>query len=130
MTPTPLPDARPFFRICHAGRRALCRISNHGRKGDTSAARVKPIAIGAPPVMESPGHRAKQPSRRLLQRRAEAELARASLENREAESALSENDAASQIDKAAMVKGGLKSTPEEYEALPPITAPPAPAAHT
>ncbi|GBP90849.1 hypothetical protein EVAR_37371_1 [Eumeta japonica] len=139
--------------------------SNHGRKGDTSAARVQPIAIGAPPVMESPEspsettiaapttvpatdvtqrplsiHGARSiNSRRTIRQitiaqakerlaRAEAELARASLERIEAESALSEDDAASQIDKAAMVKEWAESQhPEEYEALPPITAP---AAHT
>ncbi|GBP47841.1 hypothetical protein EVAR_43532_1 [Eumeta japonica] len=108
--------------------------SNHGRKGDTSAARVQPIAIDAPPVMESP----ESPSETTIAApttvpatderlaRAEAELARASLERIEAESALSEDDAASQIDKAAMVKEWAESQhPEEYEALPPITAPPA-----
>ncbi|GBP88001.1 hypothetical protein EVAR_66212_1 [Eumeta japonica] len=131
--------------------------SNHGRKGDTSA-RVQPIAIDAPPVMESPEspsettiaapttvpatdvtqrplsiHGARSiNSRRTIRQitiaqakerlaRAEAELARASLERIEAESALSEDDAASQIDKAAMVKAESQH-PEEYEALPPISA--------
>ncbi|GBP53908.1 hypothetical protein EVAR_96586_1 [Eumeta japonica] len=120
--------------------------SNHGRQGETSAARVQPIAVGTPPVIESPESPSEttiaapttvpatdiaiaQAKERLA--RAEAELARASLERIEAESVLSEDDAASQIDKAAMVKEWAESQhPEEYEAPPPITAPPAPAAHT
>ncbi|GBP94479.1 hypothetical protein EVAR_67191_1 [Eumeta japonica] len=89
--------------------------SNHGRQRETSVARVQPIAVGAPPVMESSPSETiiiapttvpdtdiaiAQAKERLA--RAEAELARASLERIEAESALSEDEAAPQIDKAAM----------------------------
>ncbi|GBP12799.1 hypothetical protein EVAR_6123_1 [Eumeta japonica] len=63
--------------------------------------------------------------------RAEAELARASLKRMEAESALLENETASQIDKTAMVKEWAESQHlEEYEVPPPVTAPPALAVQT